>query len=87
MRTHAEQGALRGSLPQGRGDIVTSTVIGLRHAVEQQPGLRFLGGFRRPDVGLAFKKGSPLAPASRAVANRLIEDGTYARALERRRRG
>ncbi|MFD4988122.1 ABC transporter substrate-binding protein [Streptomyces sp. NPDC058374] len=83
VRTYAEQGALWASLQQGRSDIVMSTINGLRYAVDQQPGLRFLNEFQRLDVGLAFKKGTPLAPAFRAAVDRLIEDGTYARILKK----
>ncbi|MFI0216322.1 ABC transporter substrate-binding protein [Streptomyces lydicus] len=83
VRTYAEQGALWISLQQGRSDVVMSTINGLRYAVRQQPGLRFLNEFKRLDVGFAFKKGTPLAPAVRAAVNRLKKDGTYARILKK----
>ncbi|GGU85101.1 ABC transporter substrate-binding protein [Streptomyces albospinus] len=83
VRTFAEQGALWISLQQGRTDVVMSTVNGLRYAVKQQPGLRFLNEFKRLDVGFAFKKGTPLAPAFQAAVNRLEKDGTYDRILEK----
>ncbi|MFG1985451.1 ABC transporter substrate-binding protein [Streptomyces albidoflavus] len=83
VRTYAEQGALWGSLQQGRSDVVMSTINGLRYAVDQQPGLKFLNEYQRLDVGLAFKKGTPLAPAFQAAVDHLIEDGTYARILEK----
>ncbi|MFK0265802.1 ABC transporter substrate-binding protein [Streptomyces angustmyceticus] len=83
VRTYAEQGALWISLQQGRTDVVMSTVNGLRYAVRQQPDLRFLNEFRRLDVGFAFKKGTPLAPAVRAAVNRLKEDGAYDRILKK----
>ncbi|CAM5728405.1 ABC transporter substrate-binding protein OS=Streptomyces microflavus OX=1919 GN=Smic_14260 PE=4 SV=1 [Streptomyces microflavus] len=35
-----------------------STINGLRYAVTQQEGLRFLNEFKRLDVGFAFKKGT-----------------------------
>ncbi|AOP46618.1 ABC transporter substrate-binding protein [Streptomyces lydicus] len=83
VKTYAEQGALWISLQQGRSDVVMSTINGLRYAVGQQPGLRFLNEFKRLDVGFAFKKGTPLAPAVRAAVNRLKQDGTYDRILKK----
>ncbi|WP_310717620.1 transporter substrate-binding domain-containing protein [Streptomyces lydicus] len=83
VKTYAEQGALWISLQQGRSDVVMSTINGLRYAVRQQPGLRFLNEFKRLDVGFAFKKGTPLAPAVRAAVNRLKKDGTYDRILKK----
>ncbi|WP_030624596.1 ABC transporter substrate-binding protein [Streptomyces sclerotialus] len=83
VKTYAEQGALWISLQQGRSDIVMSTVNGLRYAVRQQEGLRFLNEFARLDVGFAFKKGSALTPAFQAAVNRLRKDGTYARILKK----
>ncbi|MCE4947053.1 ABC transporter substrate-binding protein [Streptomyces albulus] len=81
VKTYADQGALWISLQQGRSDVVMSTINGLRYAVKQQPDLRFLNEFKRLDVGFAFKKGTPLAPAFQAAVNRLHKDGTYARIL------
>ncbi|MGP8302797.1 ABC transporter substrate-binding protein [Streptomyces inhibens] len=83
VKTYAEQGALWISLQQGRTDVVMSTINGLRYAVKQQPGLRFLNEFKRLDVGFAFKKGTPLAPAVQAAVGRLIKDGTYDRILKK----
>ncbi|QIK09519.1 ABC transporter substrate-binding protein [Streptomyces sp. Je 1-4] len=83
VKTYAEQGALWISLQQGRTDVVMSTINGLRYAVKQQPGLRFLNEFKRLDVGFTFKKGTPLAPAVRAAVNRLKKDGTYGRILRK----
>lgn len=60
-----------------------STINGLRYAVTQQEGLRFLNEFKRLDAGFAFKKGSPLPPAFQAVVNRLEQDGTYDRTLKK----
>ncbi|MFC9230737.1 ABC transporter substrate-binding protein [Streptomyces decoyicus] len=83
VKTYAEQGALWISLQQGRTDVVMSTINGLRYAVRQQPGLRFLNEFKRLDVGFAFKKGTPLAPAVQAAVNHLKKDGTYDRILKK----
>ncbi|MCB5909876.1 ABC transporter substrate-binding protein [Streptomyces pinistramenti] len=83
VKTYAEQGALWISLQQGRSDVVMSTINGLRYAVRQQPGLRFLNEFQRLDVGFAFKKGSPLTPAVQAAVNRLKKDGRYDRILKK----
>ncbi|GGO57859.1 ABC transporter substrate-binding protein [Streptomyces lasiicapitis] len=83
VKTYTEPGAIWPSLQQGRSDVVMSTINGLRYAVEQQEGLRFLGEFHRLDVGFAFKKGTKLAPAFQAAVNRLIEDGTYDRILKK----
>ena len=60
-----------------------STINGLRYAVAQQEGLKFLNEFHRLDVGFAFKKGTPLAPAFRSAVNKLIADGTYAEILKK----
>ncbi|MDT0432404.1 ABC transporter substrate-binding protein [Streptomyces salyersiae] len=83
VKTYTDQGALWISLRQGRSDVVMSTINGLRYAVAQQEGLRFLGEFKRLDVGFAFKKGTPLAPAFRAAVNGLKKDGTYDRILKK----
>ncbi|MGW7521447.1 ABC transporter substrate-binding protein [Streptomyces sp. NPDC054796] len=83
VATYAEQGALWISLQQGRSDVVMSTINGLRYAVKQQPGLRFLNEYQRLDVGFAFRKGSPLAPAFQAAVEHLKEDGTYDRVLRK----
>ncbi|NDZ83560.1 ABC transporter substrate-binding protein [Streptomyces sp. SID10853] len=83
VQTYADSAALWGSLQQGRSDVVMSTINGLRFAVRQQPGLRFLNEFHRLDVGFAFKKGTPLARAFQAAVNRLIKDGTYERILKK----
>lgn len=83
VQTYSEQGAIWSSLQQGRSDIVMSTINGLRYAVAQQEGLKFLNEFHRLDVGFAFKKGTKLAPAFRAAVNKLIADGTYDRILKK----
>ncbi|MFF9349796.1 ABC transporter substrate-binding protein [Streptomyces sp. NPDC014734] len=83
VKTYSDQGATWGSLQQGRSDVVMSTINGLRYAVEQQRGVRFLNEFKRLDVGFALKKGSPLAPALRAAVNGLEADGTYERILRK----
>jgi polar amino acid transport system substrate-binding protein len=83
VQTYSEQGAVWSSLQQGRSDIVMSTINGLRYAVAQQQGVKFLNEFHRLDVGFAFKKGTKLAPAFQAAVNRLIADGTYDRILKK----
>ncbi|MGW1836632.1 ABC transporter substrate-binding protein [Streptomyces sp. BBFR2] len=83
VKTYAEQSALYASLQQGRTDVVMSTVNGLRYAVSRQPGLRYLNTYHRLDVGFAFKKGSPLAPAFRAAVNHLIKSGDYRTVLKK----
>ncbi|MFF9478894.1 ABC transporter substrate-binding protein [Streptomyces sp. NPDC014733] len=83
VKTYAEVSALYASLQQGRTDVVMSTVNGLRYAVGRQPGLRFLNAYKRLDVGFAFKKGSPLAPAFRAAVNHLIANGSYRTILKK----
>ncbi|MFE4861029.1 ABC transporter substrate-binding protein [Streptomyces sp. NPDC056670] len=81
VQTYSDQGALWISLQQGRSDVVMSTINGLRYAVGRQEGLKFLNEYHRLDVGFAFKKGTPLAPAFQAAVNRLRKDGTYDRIL------
>ncbi|MEV3854593.1 ABC transporter substrate-binding protein [Streptomyces sp. NPDC050095] len=81
VKTYSEQSAVWSSLQQGRSDVVMSTINGLRFAVSQQEGLKFLNEFHRLDVGFAFKKGTPLAPAFQAAVNKLIADGTYQKIL------
>ncbi|MER5850216.1 ABC transporter substrate-binding protein [Streptomyces sp. NPDC002012] len=83
VKTYSDQGAIWGALQQGRSDVVMSTINGLRYAVEQQEGVRFLNEFKRLDVGFAFKKGTPLAPAFQAAVNGLKADGTYDRILKK----
>ena len=83
VQTYSEQGAIWSSVQQGRSDVVMSTINGLRYAVAQQEGLKFLNEFHRLDVGFAFDKGTKLAPAFRAAVDKLIADGTYARILEK----
>ncbi|MEV7107077.1 ABC transporter substrate-binding protein [Streptomyces atroolivaceus] len=83
VKTYADQAAVWISLQQGRSDVLMSTINGLRYAVAQMEGLRFLNEFKRLDVGFAFKKGTPLAPAFQAAVNGLQEDGTYDRILKK----
>ncbi|SCD44546.1 polar amino acid transport system substrate-binding protein [Streptomyces sp. TverLS-915] len=83
VKTYSEQGAIWGSLQQGRTDVVMSTINGLRYAVDQQQGLKFLNEYHRLDVGFAFKKGSDLTHAFQKAVNVLIADGTYARILKK----
>ncbi|MGY0022931.1 ABC transporter substrate-binding protein [Streptomyces sp. cg35] len=83
VKTYSEPSAIWSSLQQGRSDVVMSTINGLRYAVAQQEGLKFLNEFHRLDVGFAFKKGTPLAPAFRAAVNELIKNGTYAKILKK----
>ncbi|MGW1816584.1 ABC transporter substrate-binding protein [Streptomyces sp. NPDC002125] len=83
VRTYADQAAVWSSLQQGRSDVLMSTINGLRYAVAQLDGLRFLNEYKRLDVGFAFKKGTPLAPAFQAAVNGLKEDGTYDRILKK----
>ncbi|WP_030212758.1 ABC transporter substrate-binding protein [Streptomyces bikiniensis] len=78
-----QTGAVWMALQQGRSDVVMSTINGLRYAVTQQKGMKFLNEYRRLDVGFAFKKGTPLAPAFQAAVNGLKADGTYDRILEK----
>ncbi|WP_371672487.1 ABC transporter substrate-binding protein [Streptomyces sp. NBC_00289] len=83
VQTYSESGAIWSSLQQGRSDVVMSTINGLRYAVAQQEGVKFLNEFHRLDVGFAFKKGTKLAPAFQAAVNKLIADGTYDRILKK----
>ncbi|MGW7042978.1 ABC transporter substrate-binding protein [Streptomyces avermitilis] len=83
VQTYNESGAIWSSLQQGRSDIVMSTINGLRYAVAQQQGLKFLNEFHRLDVGFVFKKGTKLAPAFQAAVNELIADGTYEKILKK----
>ncbi|MFF9149686.1 ABC transporter substrate-binding protein [Streptomyces sp. NPDC014861] len=78
-----ESGAPWLSLRQGRSDVVMSTINGIRYAVGRQPGTKFLNEYRRLDVGFAFRKGTPLAPAFQAAVNGLKADGTYDRILRK----
>lgn len=83
VQTYSESGAIWSSLQQGRSDVVMSTINGLRYAVAQQTGVKFLNEFHRLDVGFAFKKGTKLAPAFQAAVNKLIADGTYNKILKK----
>ncbi len=83
VQTYSESGAIWSSLQQGRSDVVMSTINGLRYAVAQQTGVKFLNEFHRLDVGFAFKKGTKLAPAFQAAVNKLIADGTYDKILKK----
>ncbi|MFE6866482.1 ABC transporter substrate-binding protein [Kitasatospora sp. NPDC057692] len=84
VKAFSDNGATLTSLQQGRVDITMSTINGLRYQASQEAsGTRFLGEFHRLDVGFAFKKGSPLAPAFQAAVNELIKNGTYERILKK----
>ncbi|KOX38266.1 MULTISPECIES: ABC transporter substrate-binding protein [unclassified Streptomyces] len=83
INVYSEVGAVWMALQQGRSDVVMSTINGLRYAVTQQKGMKFLNEYRRLDVGFAFKKGTPLAPAFQAAVNGLKADGTYDRILRK----
>ncbi|MGW0707284.1 ABC transporter substrate-binding protein [Streptomyces sp. NPDC002643] len=71
------------ALRQGRVDVLMTTSSVLRYAATQQPDLRYLGEIERKNVGLALKKGSPLAGPVKDAVNQLIEDGTYAKILKK----
>ncbi|WP_392669374.1 ABC transporter substrate-binding protein [Streptomyces sp. LN785] len=83
VKTYSDPSAIWASLQQGRSDVVMSTINGLRYAVSRQEGVRFLNEFKRLDVGFAFRKGTPLAPAFQAAVNGLKADGTYDRILKK----
>lgn len=71
------------ALRQGHVDILMTTSSVLRYAAAQQPGLRYLNELDRKNVGLAMKKGSPLAQPVKEAVDHLIQDGTYARILKK----
>ncbi|GAA3844756.1 ABC transporter substrate-binding protein [Saccharothrix violaceirubra] len=77
----SENSAIYLGLQQKHIDVIMSTINGLRFAATKQPNLKFLGEFKRLDVGFAFRKDSPLAPAFQAAVNKLIENGTYSKIL------
>ncbi|MFD7699223.1 ABC transporter substrate-binding protein [Streptomyces caelestis] len=84
VKVYSENAATLTALQQGRIDVIMSTINGLRHQASQTASrTTFLGEYHRLDVGFAFKKGSPLTKAFRAAVDELIEDGTYARILEK----
>ncbi|MFJ7129839.1 ABC transporter substrate-binding protein [Streptomyces sp. NPDC098101] len=83
INVYSEVGAVWMAIQQGRSDVVMSTINGLRYAVTQQKNMKFLNEYRRLDVGFAFKKGTPLAPAFQAAVNGLKADGTYDRILRK----
>ncbi|MEW1698742.1 ABC transporter substrate-binding protein [Streptomyces sp. NPDC093249] len=83
VNVYSETGAIWMSLQQGRSDVVMNTINGVRYAVTQQRNVKFLNEYRRLDVGFAFKKGTPLAPAFQAAVNGLKADGTYDRILRK----
>ncbi|WP_030691254.1 ABC transporter substrate-binding protein [Streptomyces globisporus] len=83
VNVYSETGAIWMSLQQGRSDVVMNTINGVRYAVTQQKNVKFLNEYRRLDVGFAFKKGTPLAPAFQAAVNGLKADGTYDRILRK----
>ncbi|MFB7517012.1 ABC transporter substrate-binding protein [Streptomyces sp. NPDC056144] len=83
VNVFSEPGAVWMALQQGRADVVMNTINGVRYAVTQQKGIKFLNEYRRLDVGFAFKKGTSLAPAFQAAVNGLKADGTYDRILKK----
>ncbi|MFC7974051.1 ABC transporter substrate-binding protein [Streptomyces cinereoruber] len=83
INVYSEAGAFWMALQQGRSDVVMNTINGVRYAVTQQKNVKFLNEYRRLDVGFAFKKGTPLAPAFQAAVNGLKADGTYDRILRK----
>jgi len=84
VKAFSESGAVTTGLQQGRLDVVMSTINGLRYqAAQPNSHIRFLGEYHRLDVGFAFKKGSPLAPAFQAAVNKLIQDGSYRKILDK----
>ncbi|MEU5694139.1 ABC transporter substrate-binding protein [Actinosynnema sp. NPDC020468] len=83
VQVFSENAAVYLGLQQKHIDVIMSTINGLRYAATQQPNLEFLGEFKRLDVGFAFQKGSPLLPAFQAAVNKLIENGTYKKILDK----
>ncbi|WP_424214994.1 ABC transporter substrate-binding protein [Streptomyces sp. BI20] len=84
VKVFSDNGATVSALRQGRVDTVMSTINGLRYQASQPAAqTTFLGEFKRLDVGFAFKKGTPLAPAFQAAVNELVKNGTYERILRK----
>ncbi|MFJ5223276.1 ABC transporter substrate-binding protein [Streptomyces sp. NPDC088400] len=84
VNVYSDNGALLTSLQQNRVDVVMSTINGLRYQADQPAaGVRFLNEFHRLDVGFAFTKNSPLLKAFQGAVNRLIDNGTYARIVDK----
>ncbi|GAA2586599.1 ABC transporter substrate-binding protein [Streptomyces lienomycini] len=84
VKVYSDNGATVTALQQGRIDVIMSTINGLRYQASQPAAhTAFLGEYHRLDVGFTFKKDSPLTEAFQAAVNELIDDGTYARILEK----
>lgn len=71
------------ALRQNRVDVLMTSSSVLRYAATQQPGLRYLDEIERKNVGLAVKKGSPLAGPLKNAVDHIIEDGTYDKILKK----
>jgi polar amino acid transport system substrate-binding protein len=84
VKVYADAGATLISLQQGRIDVVMAAINGLRYqAAQPAAGVKFLGEYHKLDVGIALKKGSPLAKPLQAAVNTLIANGTYGRILKK----
>ncbi|WP_405010108.1 ABC transporter substrate-binding protein [Kitasatospora sp. NBC_01539] len=81
VNTYSDAAAHFLALRQGHVDLLMTTSSVLRYAATQQPDLRYLNELERKNVGLAVKKGSPLAEPLKDAVNLLIKDGTYTRIL------
>ncbi|RII09366.1 Cystine-binding periplasmic protein precursor [Streptomyces sp. YIM 130001] len=84
VKVYSENGATFTALQQGRIDVVMSTINGLRHQESQEASqTEFLNEYHRLDVGFTFKKGSKLTKAFQAAVDELIDNGSYAKILDR----
>jgi polar amino acid transport system substrate-binding protein len=81
--TYPDAAAMLLAVKEGRIDVLMNAASALRYMASQQDDLEFLGRYGLLDVGFGLKKGSPLAPALSAAVNKLIEDGVYARIIEK----
>ncbi|GJF33153.1 ABC transporter substrate-binding protein [Kitasatospora sp. NE20-6] len=77
VNTYSDAAAHFLALRQGHVDVLMTTSSVLRYAETQQPDLRYVNELERKNVGLAVKKGSPLAGPLRDAVNELIRNGTY----------
>jgi len=71
------------AIRSGRADVLYASISIVAYSADQNDQLRIAGRYKRTTVGAALPKDSPLGPAVQKAVQKLIDDGTYAKLLQK----
>jgi polar amino acid transport system substrate-binding protein len=66
-----------------RADVFYASISVVRYTADQNDKFRVAGVYKRALVGVPLPKGSPLTPVVQEAVQHLIDDGTYAKLLDK----